>query len=241
METSLSPFDIIFIDIETVPAYSGIEKAPPAEQKHWIKKEQHIQSGLAAEPGSHYQRAGIYAEFGKIVCICAGKLSAEEGVVYLNLSTFCNSNEHHLLQEFNSWLLKNSDKNSRLCAHNGKEFDFPYMCRRMLIKGIALPEILNISGRKPWEIRHLDTLELWKFGDYKHYTSLDLLAHSFGLSSPKQNMDGSMVNDFYYRKKDLKSIRKYCEDDLWTLVAVFLHMSGQKQVLPRHVEVERIC
>jgi hypothetical protein len=240
METKCSPYDIIFLDIETVPAYSGIEKLPPEEKKHWIWKEKQLSGNQVAEPGMLYERAGIYAEFGKIICICAGALFEDDGVIYLRLKTFSHKKEKDLLFAFFTWISNQTNASTRLCAHNGKEFDFPYLCRRLLIHGIPLPGVLNLAGKKPWEIKHIDTLELWKFGDYKHFTSLDLLAHAFGLKSPKENMNGSMVNEYYYRKKDLRSIRKYCEDDILTLVAVYLNMQGQKEFLPRHTEVERV-
>jgi len=240
METISSPYGIVFIDIETVPAYSGIEKLPLEEKKHWLKKEKQLPGNPGDTPGQLYERAGIYAEFGKIICICAGQLQEDDGVVYLRLKTFCHKKEEDLLQAFSVWMSTQTDQNTRLCAHNGKEFDFPYLCRRLLIHGFPLPELLNLAGKKPWEVKHIDTLELWKFGDYKHYTSLDLLAHTFGLQSPKENMDGSMVFDTYYRKKDIQSIRKYCEDDIWTLVAVYLNMSFKKQFMPKHMEVERL-
>jgi predicted PolB exonuclease-like 3'-5' exonuclease len=241
METKWSPFDIVFIDIETVPAYSGIEKLPEQEKMHWFRKEKQLTNHTLAEPGSLYQRAGIYAEFGKIVCICAGRLIYEEGVCYLLVKTFHHRKEVDLLNSFSDWLNEQAGPKLRLCAHNGKEFDFPYLCRRMLIHGVQLPDALNLAGKKPWEIMHLDTLELWKFGDYKHYTSLDLLAHTFGIPSPKAGMDGSQVSDYYYRKSDITSIRKYCENDIWTLAAVFLHMTGQRSLLPQHLEVQRMC
>lgn len=113
-----------------------------------------------------------------------------------------------------------------MCAHNGKEFDYPYIIRRMLINGISLPAMLNLSGKKPWEILHQDTLDLWKFGDYKHYTSLELLAYIFGVNSPKDDIDGSMVAEVYYKEKNLKRIVEYCNKDVITLAQLYLKMKG---------------
>ena len=114
-----------------------------------------------------------------------------------------------------------------LCAHNGKEFDFPYIARRMLIHGITLPEKLNLFGKKPWEIPHLDTMELWKFGDFKHFTSLKLLAKIFGIPSPKDDIDGSQVRDVYYNEADLERIIQYCEKDTITVAQLVLKMRGE--------------
>jgi len=113
-----------------------------------------------------------------------------------------------------------------LCAHNGKEFDFPYIARRMLILGIELPGIINMAGKKPWEIRHLDTMELWKFGDYKHYTSLELLAAIFNISTPKDDIDGSMVGKVYWMDKELKRIVEYCQKDVVTIVQLLRKYLG---------------
>jgi hypothetical protein len=129
-----------------------------------------------------------------------------------------------------------SGPNKLLCAHNGKEFDFPYLCRRMVINGISLPGLLQISGKKPWEIPHLDTMEMWKFGDFKSYTSLNLLAHALGIPTPKDDIDGSMVGEVYWSQKDLKRISTYCEKDVLTAAQVFLRLIGEPPIKPDHVE-----
>ena len=120
-----------------------------------------------------------------------------------------------------------NEKEDVLCAHNGKEFDFPYLCRRMLVNGIKIPKILQIMGKKPWEINHIDTLEFWKFGDYKHYTSLELLTEIFGIPSPKDDIKGSDVARVYWEEKDLNRIAKYCQKDVLALVQLFLRFKGE--------------
>ena len=207
---------VLFLDIETVPQFENYDDVPERLQKLWDTK-----AGFLARnnetPEELYERAGIYAEFGKIVCISVGYM--HEGAI--RLKSFFSDNEVELLKEFTELLNQHySSPYQLLCAHNGKEFDFPYMARRLLINGLPLPSILNIAGKKPWEVQHLDTLELWKFGDYKNYTSLNLLTAIFDIPTPKDDIDGSMVGDVYYVEKNLKRIKEYCEKDVVALTQV---------------------
>jgi 3'-5' exonuclease len=174
-----------------------------------------------------HQRAGIYAEFGKIVCIAVGKLyDTESGELGLRTKAYFDHDEKKLLQEFKLMLDRADSANVRLCAHNGREFDFPYMSRRMLVQSMGLPGVLNLAGRKPWENPHLDTMDMWKFGDYKHYTSLDLLATIFNIPSSKSDIDGSQVNSVYYHDGNLEKIKTYCVSDVVVLTQLFLRMKG---------------
>ena len=176
---------------------------------------------------SLYPRAGIYAEFGKIICISVGYLVQEGTAHHLRKKSFYGDDERVLLEEFAELLNKHFSKpDSRLCAHNGKEFDFPWLSRRMIINNIPLPAILDTAGRKPWEVNHLDTMEMWKFGDYKSYTPLNLLTYILGIPSPKDDIDGSQVYSVYYHERDLPRIVKYCEKDVEALVKVFLRLKG---------------
>ena len=232
--------DILFIDIETIPAYPNLESAPEIDQRLWRKKSVSL-FREERSPDETYERAGIYAEFGRVICISCGRIRSKPDSTNLRLEirSFAGGNEHTLLQNFSKFLTRHQSKQLRLCAHNGKEFDFPYLSRRMLMNDIPLPKILDNAGRKPWEVQHIDTLELWKFGDYKHYTSLELLAYCFGLTSPKENLDGSMVAKTWYVDKNLSAIQKYCEADVSTLVHVFLKMSMQKEGAQVCVEYQR--
>lgn len=216
--------NVLFLDIETVPAYSAFDQVPENFKKLWEKKAKFLggqDEDLTAE--DLYQRAGIYAEFGKIVCVSCGFINGNE----IRLKSFYGDDEKILLEEFAQMLLRHYNRpESLLCAHNGKEFDFPYLARRMLVLGIELPDILDLAGKKPWEVKHLDTLELWKFGDYKHYTSLELLSALFNIPSPKDDIDGSQVAHVYWEEKDLERIAVYCQKDVLTTIQLFRRYMG---------------
>lgn len=240
MFIDISLNDILFLDIETIPAHPDFNAAPEIEQLLWRKKSTALFRD-EKNPEETYERAGIYAEFGRVICISCGRIRNEhdKNLFRMDIRSFSGENENILLQTFSRFLQKIQSNQLRLCAHNGKEFDFPYLSRRMLINGITLPKILDNAGKKPWEIQHFDTLELWKFGDYKHYTSLELLAFCFGIPSPKNNLDGSMVARTWYVDKNLNAIQKYCESDVNTLAQVFLKMSRQKEIADIAVEYRR--
>jgi 3'-5' exonuclease len=216
-ETSIE--SILFLDIETVSAYRTYEDIPEKSQKFWEKKSNSIKKAEEETAKNLYEKAGIYSEFGKIICISVAFVSKNK----LRIKSFYNDNEKILLSDFANLLNQFFSKPySRLCAHNGKEFDFPYICRRMLIHKITIPTILHVMGKKPWETSFLDTMEMWKFGDYKSYTSLDLLADLFNINSPKEDIDGSMVNHIYWEEHDLERIKTYCQKDVLTVVQLFL-------------------
>lgn len=220
---------VLFLDIETVPAFGNWEEVSPEEQKLWDKKTKG-QRGDEVFVGEFYEeRAGVMAEFGKIICISVGMLEKSN---YLRIKSFSGDDEARLLEDFGKIFNSSRLSNSILCAHNGKEFDFPWIARRMLINGFQPPVPFQMFGKKPWEVPHLDTMELWKFGDWKSYTSLELLAHVFGVPTPKDDIDGSMVAEIYYKEKDLPRIVTYCEKDVLTLANVFRRMR-QEDLLER--------
>lgn len=230
--------NILFLDIETVacvPNYSALDERLKTQ---WARKANFFRQrdeSLTDEDLFH-ERAGIYAEFGKVVVIAIGKLSVNEaGERVLKTRSFAHHNELVLLTEFRNVLEKMDQSHVRFCAHNGKEFDYPYLSRRMLVQGLPLPESLNLTGKKPWDINHLDTLEMWKFGDYKHYTSLDLLATLFNIPTSKGDMDGSQVNEVYYRQGDLKKIAEYCVGDVVVVAQLFLRLKGCPLVETRNI------
>ncbi len=229
--------DILFLDIETASQEEAFEALPPRLQEEWIKKEKHIQpKEEEIEPGSlFFNKAGIYAEFGKVICVGVGYFHFVEGEEKLEFRTksYGEEQEYDTLTGFVELLQR---KKWILCAHNGKEFDFPYLSRRILVNRIPLPEPLQIAGKKPWEVRHLDTLELWKFGDYKHYTRLELLAAIFDIPTSKEGIDGSQVNEAYYHEKDLEKIREYCLRDVLVTAQIYLAFQG----LPPDLEIEII-
>ncbi|MCR9152926.1 MAG: 3'-5' exonuclease [Croceimicrobium sp.] len=223
---------ILFLDIETVSAHSDFEQMDAEWQELWNLKTRFQRQDESPEE-FYPKRAGILAEFGKVVCISCAFISNQNGHWELRMKSFSGEDEAALLLDFANLLERLP--NFRLCAHNGKEFDFPYLSRRMISLGIKLPGQLNNAGKKPWEVPHIDTMELWKFGDYKSFTSLRLLAALFNIPTPKDDIDGSMVGDVYWKENDLNRIRVYCEKDVLTLVKVFLKISQSD--VPADMEV----
>jgi 3'-5' exonuclease len=232
--------NILFLDIETVPQYSTYTELPDSWKKLWDAKSTSLvkyHEGQTNE--SLYPRAGIYAEFGKIICISCGIMQGFGDQKKIVLKSFYGDNEALLLKQFadmlNKWV---SGEQKFLCAHNGKEFDFPYLCRRMVVNNLPIPTILNVAGKKPWEINHYDTLELWKFGDFKSFTSLNLLAHTLGIQTPKDDIDGSMVWEVYWKEKNIDRIVTYCQKDVVTVAQVLLRMNGDTLIKEENIEIK---
>lgn len=224
MLNALSISQVMILDIETVPQYQYYADMPENLQMLWEKKT-HYQRGAEQTPAEFYERAGILAEFGKIICISMGVFDIHNKTYKIRVKSIYGDDEATLLRQFSALLSKQS-KDLIFCAHNGKEFDYPYLCRRMLINSVKIPAQLQISGKKPWEIKHLDTMELWKFGDHKHYTSLDLLATVLQIPTSKDDIDGSEVRKVYYEDKNLQRIATYCQKDVITTAQVLLRYKG---------------
>ena len=212
---------ILFLDIETVPQAGNWEELDETDQYLWDKKTRMQRKEDFTAQEFYNERGGIMAEFGKIICISVGILEKSEKLM---IKSFSGDDERKLLEEFGEIFNHPKLHDVILCAHNGKEFDFPWIARRFLINGMQPPKPFQMFGKKPWEIPHLDTMELWKFGDYKSYISLELLAHVFGIPTPKDDIDGSMVSSIYYIEKDLFRIVQYCEKDVLTLANIFRRM-----------------
>ncbi|HRP89548.1 MAG TPA: 3'-5' exonuclease [Edaphocola sp.] len=221
----------LVIDIETVSNQKSFEVLDASLQKLWEHKASYLKLTEAEQAGSelsYFNHAGIYAEFGKIICIGIGFIQEKDELVRVKM--IANHNEQQLLTEFFELIKEleaKSNSNVVFCGHNIKEFDLPYICRRALVHKLSLPKSLELSGLKPWQILHQDTLELWRFGDYKHYTSLDLLAHILGVPSSKTDIDGSEVNSVYWLENDLKRISEYCGRDIYTTALVYLRLKGK--------------
>lgn len=213
--------DILFLDIETVPLHEQYSELSAETQMLWEEKTRYQRKEeFSAE--EFYDRAGIWAEFGKIVCISVGYFSFRHQQRTFRVTSFTGE-EKNLLEDFSRLVNEHFSRPNKLfCAHNGKEFDFPYISRRMIINGIEIPQKLQLFGKKPWEIPHLDTMEMWKFGDYKNYTSLKLLAHILGIPSPKDDIDGSEVRNVFYNEGDIDRIATYCEKDTITVAQILL-------------------
>ena len=231
--------NILFLDIETVPALPEYDQLSERMKILWNKKSERLapysnKTENEVSPEVLYKRAGIYAEFGKIICISVGAFSKAE----FRLKSFSGDDEKKLLTEFAELLRKRYNKPEHLlCAHNGKEFDFPYIARRMVVLGIPVPTILDLAGKKPWEVNHLDTMELWKFGDFKNYTSLELLAAILDIPTPKEDIDGSQVAEVYYKLNDLNRIVHYCTKDVLTVAQIFRRYRGEPLIAENQIVI----
>ncbi|AZQ42973.1 3'-5' exonuclease [Nonlabens ponticola] len=222
----LSIHNILFLDIETVPQQEDFKDLDKIDQELFAQKTQY-QRRDDKTPEEFYDRAGIWAEFGKIICISVGYFSEKTSNSSFRVRSFTGE-ERDILMDFSALLEEHfSRRDHLLCAHNGKEFDFPYIARRLVIHGLPLPVKLNLFGKKPWEIPHLDTMELWKFGDYKHFTSIKLLTRVLGVPSPKDDIDGSQVRDVFYKENDISRIATYCEKDVIAVAQVLLRMRNE--------------
>ena len=228
---------ILFFDIETVPLTYEFKDLEERAQGLWDRKTRFLQERDNLSPDELYEKAGIYAEFGKVVCISMGFVLQKEGETQIRVKSIANENEKILLQEYIDLL--NSYYNSPdflFCAHNGKEFDIPFLCRRILINGLKLPFMLNVAGKKPWEIKHLDTMELWKFGDFKNYTSLDLLTYIFNIPTPKGYMALRRIERFY-DEKNLDRIIHYCEKDVIATIQLFRKYQGDSIIDEEFIQI----
>lgn len=226
-ESKLLLKNILFIDIETVSLTEKFEDLNSRLKEHWLKKASRLKNEEEKTSEElYFDKAAIYAEFGKIICIGVGAFYEQD--TKFRAKSLVNDDEKSLLLEFKKLIEEHPAKEQLiLCAHNGREFDFPYLCRRMLINGIKLPEVLNITAKKPWDVMHIDTLEFWKFGDFKNYTSLDLLAAVFDIPGSKSLMDGSEVNTHFYKHHNLTKIAEYCREDVIVLAQLYLKMNGR--------------
>lgn len=219
--------NLVFLDIETVSYVSSFKEVKEPIASFWLKKATFLGAQTEEEKKDlFFEKAGIFAEFGKIIVISLGWIATDDqGENVLHVQGISSHNEKSLLEEFKKLLHTFSSSNLQLCGHNIKEFDIPYICRRMTIHGIPLPSILDVAGKKPWEVNYIDTMELWKFGDRKNYTSLDLLSHLFNIPSSKSIMQNHQVNEYYYLRKDLPTIEEYCKQDVVATARLFCKLN----------------
>lgn len=230
--------NLLLLDIETVAAYPSYEHLPSRLQLLWDKKAEKLRKSDDERTNAQlfYEQGAIYSEFGRIVSIAFGGFYwNDRDELALKVRSFSNAVEADLLREFKALVERYPANQLTMCAHNGKEFDFPYLCRRMLINGIELPPAMQMAGRKPWEILHQDTMELWKFGDYKNYTSLDLLAAVFDIPGSKNEMSGAEVTPTFYEEKDLEKINRYCREDVVVLAQLYLKLHCLDTVPERNI------
>ena len=233
--------NILFLDIETVSQVRSFEELAEPWQQLWAKKAESLLRNNKEEltVAEIYDRAGIYAEFGKIICISCGVLQGNGENKSMLIKSFYGDDEKKLLADFCEMLNKWGTGGQKfLCAHNGKEFDFPYLCRRMIINNECIPALLSISGKKPWEVNLLDTMELWKFGEYKSFTSLNLLAHVLNIPTSKDDIDGSMVGRVYWNENNIERIVHYCQKDVITMAQIYLRLNRETLIPTQNIEVK---
>lgn len=233
MIANLSLKKLLFLDIETVPLQPGFHALSPLMQELWTEKFTKIEPDSADPASGFFRRAGIYAEFGKIVCISAGYFHPKTEHEMFRIKSYYGDDEAALLTSFFEAIKQFSYviPDFLFCGHNIREFDIPYICRRAVINGITLPPQLQLYGKKPWEVPMLDTLRLWRFGDHKHYTSLKLLAGILNIPTPKDDIDGSEVSNVYWQENDLQRIATYCQKDVLTVMQL-LRRFKQLHLLP---------
>lgn len=239
MLDNLNIESVLFLDIETAPLAPNFNDLSEIWQKLWIQKMK-FQVGENETAEDLYERAGIYSEFGKIICISAGYVFQKKGEYFFRVKSFYDDDEKKLISNFFNALEQFVKAGKqKLCAHNGQEFDYPYIARRALINGIKLPKIFDIAGAKPWEVKDilLDTLQLWKFGDYKHYTSLSLLCELFQIPTPKDDIDGSDVAKVYWVENNIDRIIKYCEKDTLAVANLLLRYKGDKIIPMENLDI----
>ena len=208
---------ILFLDIETVPVVEAFSELSPKMQTLWGRKTQFQRNERYTSEEYYDLRAGIYSEFAKVICVSCGIIDKKGR---FRIKSFYGHDEKNILETFVKLLNDIENQYRILCAHNGKEFDFPFLARRMVIHQIHLPKVLQLMGKKPWETPHLDTLELWKFGDRKNYVSIDLLCCILDIPTPKTNMCGSQVSEVYYNEKNLEKIVSYCQQDVFAVAQI---------------------
>lgn len=229
--------NLLFIDIETVSQTIDYVSLTERMKTQWSRKSAFLRKNEEqTEENLYHEKAAIYAEFGKIIVIGIGFFTkGKEGKLKFRVKALKGHDEKELLIEFYNLIVQFKNDGLQLCGHNAKEFDFPYLCRRMLVNGIKLPYVLNTSGKKPWEVNHLDTMQMWKFGDYKHYTSLDLLASIFGIESSKSGIDGSQVGQVYNEENGLDKIAEYCMRDVAVTAQLYLKLSSLEKFDPKNI------
>lgn len=228
--------NVLFLDIETVPGYRHWNDVPERIKPLWEKKTYSLRGVEEESLEETWSKAGIYAEFGKIVCISVGFIRYSGSQKEFRMKSFYGEDEKIMLEEFAELLNRHfNEPQHLLCAHNGKEFDFPYIARRMLVNGVKIPNILDTAGKKPWEVNHLDTMELWKFGDRKSFTSVALLTAIFDIPTPKDDIDGSQVGTVYWEENDLERIELYCRKDVLAIAQIMMKFRGEDLIEEKNV------
>ena len=232
MLSNINHYDLIFLDIETVPQFSSHDQLSDTMKELWAAKHSFLKTENETSEEGYLKRAGVYAEFAKIICISIGYFRTDKETKQrtFRLKSFSGDNEKVLLEEFTQLINKNFDSQRfHFCGHNVREFDIPFVCRRLLINQLNFPDLLDVSGKRPWEMFDVDTLQLWKFGDYKHYTSLKLLSEVLGIPTSKTDIEGKDVCRVYWQEKGLERIVDYCQKDVVAVARLLLRFKGDTQ------------
>ncbi len=231
--------DVLFIDIETVPNRAKYQELGSYEQELWEEKRGRIRAENESKEDFYFNNAAILAEFGKIICISVGTFSSNGLFQEFELISFYGDDERKLLADFSQFLQTQlrQKRNLSLCGHNIREFDVPYICRRMLINTMKLPDYFEaLQNKKPWEAGLLDSMDWWKFGDYKNYISLKLLAFCLGIPSPKDDISGKDVGNVYWKEKGLERIKTYCQKDVLTVAQILLKLKGLSLISDNNIK-----
>jgi predicted PolB exonuclease-like 3'-5' exonuclease len=231
--------NLLLIDIETVPQQPSFELLSDDWKELWEEKTQRSLPDFTTAAEFYPQRAGVMAEFAKIVCISIGYFAKQGSVLQIRVKSFFGDDEKKLLQDFLTTVNQMESKNNKwsFAGHNIKEFDIPFICRRLLINSLHIPGYLDFQNMKPWDTNMVDTFQYWRFGDYKNYTSLKLLAAALGVPSPKDDIDGSMVADVYWKEKNLQRIATYCQKDVVTTGNIILRFKNAALIKEEHVVI----
>ncbi len=232
--------ELLLLDIETVPQFPSFAGMDSGWQGLFLEKiAKTVPEDITAEE-SYRKKAGILAEFGKIICISTAFFyENEDKQLCLKMKSISGNDEVEILRIFTDLCNKMYQHNRgfQFGGHNIKEFDIPYICRRLLINHLPLPEYLQLHDKKPWEVKMFDTLNWWKFGDNKNYISLHLLANVLGIPTSKSDIDGSMVQDVYYKENNLQRIVDYCQRDVVVTANVILRFKNLPLLLEDKISI----
>lgn len=216
----IHPRNFLFMDIETARIQDKLTTNTELFKSWEYKRRKEGETLVKDLKKSFEHKAALYAEFGKVVCISIGKIVDEKLVV----QSYYGDDEKEVLEKIKKVLTAFYKKfpDLMLCGHSIIGFDIPFLMRRMIINGIQVPSFLDLTTSKPWTLSDdiVDIAQIWKTTGF-YGASLVNMSHAMGLPSPKEDIDGSMVSDTYYREKDgLKRIVKYCEQDVFATVNI---------------------
>lgn len=222
--------NLLYFDVETAGKYESYEDLAlqnPRLAKLWEKRAKYFRANTLGmeEMGDseiYSQKSGLEPEFGRVVCVSFGVWDGENH----RLTSFYGDNEQEILEKTAKIFSNAVSKGMKICGHNIKMFDVPFLGKKMIFSGIDVPQNLLLWDKKPWEVPILDTAEFFSFGSWSHkFLGLDLLACSLGIESPKEDIDGSQVHNTFWGEKNYERIMEYCEKDVLTVMDVLKKVS----------------